>query len=135
MKSRQSASLISRSMLESISRIRAALDSRREARVRTQAEVKIRSFTSATANLHAGLLVDVSRSGLRLKTSIRYPKGSQIEVTLDAFLMRAAVRYCREVEICTYGVGAQVEQVIELPGEPAPGVGDASELGSPTFLD
>ena len=108
--------------LEAIHRILcSAIEARRDPRVKTHSEVRVR-ITKPAAD-HAVLMVDLSRSGLRMRTSMEFSTGTQMELLFDEILMTAVVRRCQQVEIGTYDVGAQV---IDFVDRAAP-----SEMGPP----
>jgi hypothetical protein len=102
--------------LEAIHRILcSAIEARRDPRVKTHSEVKVRILKPDADVYHAVLVVNLSRSGIRIRTSMELSTGARIEIRFDEFLVTAVVRHCRQVEIGTYDVGAHIVDIVDGP--------------------
>jgi hypothetical protein len=98
---------------DSVCRIRAALEAREHARVRSHTEVVLRAVGSVSNHWSLGLLVDLSRSGARVRTSSIYSKGSEVAIEFDGTVITAEVLRCQPITIGSYDIGLRIIDVAE----------------------
>lgn len=95
-----------------------AANRRSEPRFPANAPVEV-SITYPVAQGHlAGTVIDISKSGLRLRMDTSLPKSSRVQVKLGEVMVFGEVRHCREVEDGVFEAGIRIEDMLTRGGKP-----------------
>src|ERR1700733_4875235 len=106
--------------LEALDRVRSSpfdppADRRREARYPTNDPAKIRILEAWDDPARfAGIVLDVSRNGMRVEVAKPLPTGMRVEVILVKASVFGEIRYCQRVSL-VYHVGIAIEDVFFPP--------------------
>jgi hypothetical protein len=98
------------------------LEKRREARYPTNdpAEVEVVNGTGRTP----ATVLDVSKSGLRLKLEASIQKGAEVKVTLQRnIVIFGQIRYCRPLD-GSFDAGVLIQDMSQNSGQPSPHIED-----------
>lgn len=87
---------------------------RREPRIAVRAIANIR--TTKTADLHQVIVLDVSRSGMRVQCGTTFPIGTQIEVIYSDVRIWGEIRYARELDSNEFNMGIIADNVTGQDG-------------------
>ena len=99
------------------------IEKRREARYPTNdaAEVEV---VNGGAGLFSATVLDVSRSGLRLKLDSRINRGAEVKITLQRnVIIYGQIRYCRPLE-GNFDAGVLIQDMSQNSGQPSPHIDD-----------
>ena len=75
--------------------------------VSVDAEMRI----AGTEDLRPVTILDVSKSGLRLRTKVTFPSGTQVEILYGNASISGETRYSREVGLAEFNLGINVHSV------------------------
>lgn len=90
-----------------------ALDNRRlEHRFPADAPVEVTIVYPVTPGRIKGTMVDLSKSGLRLRMETSLPKGSRVQVKLGDVVVFGEVRHCRETDEAWFEAGVHIEDMV-----------------------
>jgi hypothetical protein len=110
---------------ETISAARGSLflEKRREARYPTNDPADLEVLKGGTGHFTATIL-DVSRSGLRLKLDATVNKGAEVKITLQRnIVIFGQIRYCRPLED-SFDAGVLIQDMAEKSGKSSPHIED-----------
>ena len=83
------------------------LTQRSERRFKPQQTVTITVLALTPGPVLQGCMADLSRNGMRLRTTVPLESGTPIEITLNGVVSQARVRRCTPLE-SKYEIGVQV---------------------------
>ena len=99
------------------------LEKRREARYPTNDPAEVEVINGGTGQFSATVL-DVSRSGLRLKLDASINRGAEVKITLQRNIMIfGQIRYCRPLA-GNFDVGVLIQDMAQNSGQPSPHIED-----------
>jgi hypothetical protein len=99
------------------------LEKRREARYPTNDPAEVEVVNGGTGRCTATVL-DVSKSGLRLKLESSINKGAEVKVTLQRnAVIFGQIRYCRPLD-GSFDAGVLIQDMSQNPGQPSPHIED-----------
>jgi hypothetical protein len=99
------------------------LEKRREARYHTNDPAEVEVVNAATGRLPA-IVLDVSKSGLRLKLESSINKGAEVKVTLQRdVVIFGLIRYCRPLD-GSYDAGVLIQDMSQNSGQSSPHIED-----------
>jgi len=99
------------------------LEKRREARYPTNDPAEVEVVNGGTARVPATVL-DVSKSGLRLKLESSINKGAEVKITLQRnVIIFGQIRYCRPLD-GSFDVGVLIQDMSQNSGQPSPHIED-----------
>src|SRR5580658_3966826 len=88
---------------------------RKDLRTAISVEAELRFV--GTEDLHTVTILDISRSGLRIRSQILVPTGKQIEVIYRNVVVTGEARYAREIGPNEFNVGVQAKGAAENGGD------------------
>jgi hypothetical protein len=99
------------------------LEKRREARYPTNDPAEVEVVSGGTGRSTATVL-DVSKSGLRLKLESSINKGAEVKVTLQRnVVIFGQIRYCRPLD-GSFDAGVLIQDMSQNSGQPSPHIED-----------
>ena len=99
------------------------LEKRREARYPTNDPAEVEVVNGGTGRCPATVL-DVSKSGLRLKLESSINRGAEVKVTLQRnVVIFGQIRYCRPLE-GSFDAGILIQDMSQNSGQPSPHIED-----------
>lgn len=99
------------------------LEKRREARYPTNDPAEVEVVNGGTGQLSATVL-DVSRSGLRLKLDSSINRGAEVKITLQRnIVIFGQIRYCRPLD-GSFDAGVLIQDMAQKSGQPSPHIED-----------
>jgi len=99
------------------------LEKRREARYPTNDPAEVEVVNGGTGRSTATVL-DVSKSGLRLKLASSINKGAEVKITLQRnVVIFGQIRYCRPLD-GSFDVGVLIQDMSQNSGQPSPHIED-----------
>lgn len=99
------------------------LEKRREARYPTNDPVELEIVKGGTGR-HSATVLDVSRSGLRLKLDSSLNRGAEVKITLQKnILIFGQVRYCRPLD-GSFDAGVLIQDMAQNAGQSSPHIED-----------
>jgi PilZ domain len=99
------------------------LEKRREARYPTNDPAEVEVVTGGVGQFSATVL-DVSRSGLRLKLDSSINRGAEVKITLQRnIVIFGQIRYCRPLD-GNFDVGVLIQDMAQNSGQPSPHIED-----------
>jgi hypothetical protein len=99
------------------------LEKRREARYPTNDPAEVEVVKGGAGHFSATVL-DVSRSGLRLKLDAGVNKGAEVKITLQRnIVIFGQIRYCRPLD-GSFDVGVLIQDMAQNSGQPSPHIED-----------
>lgn len=91
-----------------------ALDNRRrDPRIPVLVTAAVHPLGPGRRDRLAGLVLDVSRNGLKLHLSTELPEGIEVRVILNKAFVMGRVRYCVRVDL-GYHVGIETDEVLPV---------------------
>jgi len=81
--------------------------------VNSPVQVFIR-YPSVAGPFH-GVVLDLSKSGMRLQMETSLPKASQVQVKFGEVVVFGEVKFCREMDSVHYEAGLHIEDLFARP--------------------
>ena len=99
------------------------IEKRREARYPTNDPAEIEVMSGGTGQFQATIL-DVSRSGLRLKLDCSVARGAEVKITLQRnVVIFGQIRFCRPMQ-SSFEAGILIQDMSQNAGQPSPHIED-----------
>lgn len=100
-----------------------SIEKRREARYPTNDPAEVQVVNGGTGRSSATVL-DVSRSGLRLRLESILNKGAEVKITLQRnLIIFGQIRYCRPLKE-GFEAGVRIQDLSQISGQPNPHIED-----------